>query len=112
RVRSVSNVPSALLGTVFVTEPDGRLIGTVSTADVLRGDPDEIVEELSQLVSGGVPLDADLQDIALRMTDFTLFAVGVMDDGDRLIGAISVADLLDNVVPAEWRRPAAASARD
>ena len=112
RVRSVSNVPSPLLGTVFVTEPDGRLIGTVSTADVLRGDPDEVVEELSQLVSGGVPLDADLQDIALRMTDFNLFAVGVMDDEDRLIGAISVDDLLDNVVPEEWRRRAEASASD
>src|SRR5438105_3084457 len=110
RVRSGSNVPSPLLGTVFVTEPDGRLIGTVSTADVLRGDPDEVVEELSQLVSGGVPLDADLQDIALRMTDFNLFAVGVMDDEDRLIGAISVDALVGNVLPEEWRRRAEASA--
>jgi CBS domain-containing protein len=112
RVRSAENIPSPLLGTIFVIEPDGRLIGTVSTADVLRGDPSDSIDRLSQLVTGGVPTDADLQDVALRMTDFNLFAVGVTDDNDRLIGAISVDDLLDNVVPEEWRRRAEASSSD
>ncbi|MBV9580283.1 MAG: magnesium transporter [Chloroflexi bacterium] len=112
RVRQADNVPSPLLGSVFVTDPDGRLIGTVSTADVLRGEPDAPIERLPQMVSGGLPLDADVQDIALRMTDFNLFAVGVTDDDDRLIGAVSVDDLLDNLVPAEWRRRAEASSSD
>ncbi|HEX8968025.1 MAG TPA: CBS domain-containing protein [Chloroflexota bacterium] len=112
RVRAAVNVPSPLLGSVFVVEPDGRLIGTVSTADVLRGDPLEAVERLPQLVTGGVPPDADLQDVALQMTDFNLFAVGVTDEEDRLIGAVSVDDLLDNIVPAEWRRRAEASSGD
>jgi Mg/Co/Ni transporter MgtE len=112
RVRTATNIPSPLLASVFVTDPDGRLIGTVSTADALRADPGEAVEQLPQLVSGGMAQDADLQDIALRMTDFNLFAVGVTDDEDRLIGAISVDDLLDNVVPEEWRRRAEASTSD
>jgi CBS domain-containing protein len=112
RVRTATSIPSPLLASVFVTEADGRLIGTVSTADVVRGDPAETVEQLPQLVSGGLPQDADLQDVALRMTDFNLFAVGVTDDDDRLIGAISVDDLLDNVVPEEWRRRAEVSSSD
>ena len=112
RVRNAANIPSPLLGSVFVTEPDGTLIGTVSTADVLRGQITQRVEELAQLVAGGVPQDADLQDVALRMTDFNLVAVGVTDDDDRLIGAISVDDLLDNIVPPEWRRRAEATSSD
>jgi CBS domain-containing protein len=112
RVRTAANIPSPLLGTVFVTEPDGTLVGAVSTADVLRGNPVDAVDSLAQLVTGGVPMDADLQDIALRMTDFNLFAVGVTDDDERLIGAISVDDLLDNIVPEEWRRRAEASSSD
>jgi CBS domain-containing protein len=112
KVRTATNIPSPLLGSVFVTEADGRLIGTVNTADVLRGAPSETVERMPQLVTGGVPTDADLPDIALHMTDFNLFAVGVTDDNDRLIGAISVDDLLDNIVPEEWRRRAEASSSD
>src|SRR5207245_2200753 len=60
RVRTATNIPSPLLASVFVTEADGRLIGTVSTADVVRGDPRESVEQMPQLVSGGIPTDADL----------------------------------------------------
>ena len=112
RVRSAEDVPSTLLGSVFVTESDGRLIGTVGIADVVRGDAALSVEDLPQLVTGGVPLDADLQDVALKMTDFNLVAVGVTDDEDRLIGAISVDDLLETLVPAEWRRRAEASSSD
>ena len=112
RVRSASNIPSPLLGSLFVTESDGKLIGTISTADALRGDPAEAVDHLPQLVAGGVPLNADLQDVALRMTDFNMFAVGVTDDDDRLIGAISVDDLLDNILPPEWRRRAEATSSD
>lgn len=112
RVRTASNVPSPLLGSVFVTDSDGRLIGTVNIADVVRGDPDGSIESMPQLVNGGVSQGADLQDIALRMTDFNLFAVGVTDDDERLIGAISVDDLLDNIVPEDWRRRAEAAGSD
>lgn len=112
RVRNASNIPAPLLNSIFVTETDGKLIGTISTADAVRGDPSEAVETLPQMVAGGVPQDADLQDVALRMNDFNLFAVGVTDDDDRLIGAISVDDLLDNVVPPEWRRRAEVSSSD
>lgn len=112
RVRSAEDVPSPLLGSVFVTDEGGRLIGTVGIADVVRGDPTQSVEDLPQLVTGGVPLDADLQDVALKMTDFNLVAVGVTDEEDRLIGAISVDDLLESLVPEEWRRRAEASSSD
>ncbi len=112
RVRNAEDVPSPLLGSVFVTDVGGRLIGTVGIADVVRGDPSQSVEDLPQLVTGGVPLDADLQDVALKMTDFNLVAVGVTDEEDRLIGAISVDDLLESLVPEEWRRRAEASSSD
>jgi CBS domain-containing protein len=112
RVRTAEDVPATLLGSIFVIEPDGRLIGTVGIADLVRGDPRLSIGELSQLVSGGVALDADLQDVALHMTDFNLVAVGVTDEEDRLIGAISVDDLLESLVPTEWRRRAEASTSD
>jgi CBS domain-containing protein len=109
RIRVAEKVPPQLLSSVFVTEADGRLIGTVGVADLVRGPADLAIEELPQLVSGGVRLDADLPDVALRMTDFNLTAVGVTDDVGRLVGAISVDDLLEVLVPEEWRRRVEAS---
>jgi Mg/Co/Ni transporter MgtE len=42
------------------------------------------------------------------MTDFNLTAVAVVDTNSRLVGAISVDDLLEALVPEEWRRRAEA----
>jgi CBS domain-containing protein len=112
RVRTEDKVPPQLLSSIFVTTADGQLLGTVGLADVVRGAAELAVEELPQLVSGGVRLDADLQDVALRMTDFNLTAVGVTDNDGRLVGAISVDDLLEVLVPEEWRRRLEASESD
>lgn len=110
RIRADDRVPQQLLGSIFVTEADGRCIGTVGIADVVRGAADQAVEQLPQLVAGGVRLEDDLQHVALRMTDFNLTAVAVTDDAGRLVGAISVDDLLERLVPEQWRRRAEAVA--
>jgi Mg/Co/Ni transporter MgtE len=109
RVRAEDRVPPQLLGSIFVIEPDGHFIGTLGLADVLRGGPDLPVEELASLSGTTVPVDADIQDIALLMTDFNLVAVGVTDADGRLVGAISVDDLLETLIPPDWRRRAEAS---
>jgi Mg/Co/Ni transporter MgtE len=95
-----------------VIDSDGRFIGAVAIADVVRGAPDEAIESLQQMVHGRVPLDADLQDVALHMSDFNLIAIGVTDDDERLIGAISFDDVLEDLIPAEWRRRVEASTSD
>ncbi|MBV9357195.1 MAG: magnesium transporter, partial [Chloroflexi bacterium] len=108
-VRAAHPVPPQLLASVFVTGQDGRLVGTVSLADVVRSSGDVSVENVPELVRGGVRLDADIQDVALRMTDFNLTAVAVTDDNGRLVGAISVDDVLELLVPSDWRRRVEAS---
>ncbi|HEY2592318.1 MAG TPA: CBS domain-containing protein [Chloroflexota bacterium] len=108
RIRNEDKAPAQLLGTVFLVEPDGRLVGTLTAADVVRGQPFERVDSLPGVSSRGVPLDADLQDVALMMTDFNLVAVGVVDRAGLVVGAISVDDLLEVLLPPDWRRRAEA----
>jgi len=97
-----------LLGSVFVVDRDGLLIGALSAVDVMRGQAGLAIETLPGLLRQGVGLDADLQDVALLMTDFNLVAVAVTDHDGRLVGAISVDDLLEALLPPDWRRRAEA----
>jgi CBS domain-containing protein len=103
-VRDDQATPSPLCGTVFVTEHDGRLIGSVSLADAVRGDPALPVEDWPDLVTVRVHQSADVAEVAVRLTDYNLNAIGVTDANDRLIGAISVDDALEAMLPPEWRR--------
>jgi Mg/Co/Ni transporter MgtE len=97
------------LNAVFVTEHEGKFIGTIALADLVRADPEKKVEELS-LTDCSIGASADFADVTLMMADYNLTALAVIDKSGNLIGAISVDDLLEALVPDEWRNRVEASA--
>jgi Mg/Co/Ni transporter MgtE len=101
-VRVDDKAPHQLLNTVFVTEEDGKLIGSVSTADLLRTDGARKVEEL-ELVSCRVTTGADVTDVTLTMADYNLIALAVTDAAGNLLGAVTADDVIEAIVPEEWR---------
>ena len=109
RMRTDNKVPLQLLSAVFVTEPDGRFLGTVNTVTLVRGKADTPIETAESLSRARVLIDDELPDVALLMADFNLIVVAVTDQGGRLMGAISVDDVLEATLPDDWRRRAEAS---
>ena len=103
RLRTEDKAPRQLLSTVFVTEADGRHVGSVAVFDLVRGDPAELVENEPHLVDERVMAGADIVDVTLMMADYNLTALAVTDAGGILIGAISVDDLIESLVPEGWR---------
>src|SRR5260370_15644546 len=109
RVRIDDKVPAQLLTAVLVVEPDGRLLGAVPTIALLKGNADSPIETAASLNPARVRVDDDLPEIAILMADYNLTIVPVTDRDGRLVGAISVDDLLEAVLPDDWRRRAEAS---
>jgi sporulation protein YlmC with PRC-barrel domain len=107
-VRIDDKTPHQLLGTVFITEHDGRYIGSVAVVDLLRADRVLQVEEL-ELTTCNVHGNADFADVSLMMADYNLTALAVTDAADNLIGAISSDDVIEALVPEEWRARVEAS---
>ncbi len=110
-IRSDDKTPHQLLGIVFVTEHDGKLIGSISAVDLLRTDAQRKVDDL-KLVTAHVSAGTDFTEIAVLMSDYNLTAVAVTDHGGNLIGAISVDDMIGTLIPEDWRSRAEASAGD
>jgi Mg/Co/Ni transporter MgtE len=48
--------------------------------------------------------DADLEEVARLMSDFNLTAAPVVDEQDRMIGVVTVDDVLEVMLPRGWRR--------
>jgi Mg/Co/Ni transporter MgtE len=107
-VRTDDKSPHQLLNTVFVTEEDGKFLGSVALADLVRADASRSVEELN-LINCSIAAGADFVDVVLMMADYNLIALGVVDNARNLIGAISVDDLMEALVPDEWRNRVEAS---
>ncbi|HKV87711.1 MAG TPA: CBS domain-containing protein [Candidatus Dormibacteraeota bacterium] len=107
-VRTDDKAPHQLLTTVFVMEHDGRFVGSVNVADLMRAPHDRNVEEL-QLTDCSVQANADFSDVTLTMADYNLTALGVTDSSGNLIGAISADDVIEALVPEDWRARVEAS---
>jgi Mg/Co/Ni transporter MgtE len=107
-VRTDDKAPHQLLNTIFVTEADGKFVGSVSLADLVRADQAQKVEQL-ELTDCRIWPSADFADVTLMMADYNLTALAVTERTGILIGAISVDDLLEALVPEEWRNRVEAS---
>jgi flagellar motility protein MotE (MotC chaperone)/sporulation protein YlmC with PRC-barrel domain len=107
RVRNPDVTP-ALATMVYVCRPPsetptGRYLGVAHIQRLLREPP-------SGLVSGVVDGDLDplrpetpLTEVTRYLATYNLVAAAVVDVNDRLVGAVTVDDVLDHLLPDDWR---------
>jgi Mg/Co/Ni transporter MgtE len=107
RLRNPDLTP-ALAAQVFVVRPPqatptGRYLGTAHFQRLLREPPSSLV---SGVLDGDIdPLspEATLQQVTRHLATYNLVAVPVVDENDRLLGAVSVDDVIDHLLPEDWR---------
>jgi Mg/Co/Ni transporter MgtE len=107
RIREPQLSPAVAAG-VFVTRPPmatptGRYLGVVHFQRLLREPPSSL---LGGVVDNDIdPLDptTSLAEITRRMATYNLVCMPVVDTTDRLVGAVTVDDVLDHLLPPDWR---------
>jgi Mg/Co/Ni transporter MgtE len=107
RVREPQLHP-AVAAQVFVTRapmatPTGRYLGMIHFQQLLREPPASM---LGSLIDRGIdPLlpSTPLSEVTQRMATYNLVGIAVVDERDRLVGAVTVDDVLDHLLPRDWR---------
>jgi CBS domain-containing protein len=102
RVRTSRFSPEAL-GWVYVMNTHKRLVGAIALVDLVRADPGASIGDVAGFPRRIRP-DADLEEVARLMTDFDLTVVPVVDEHERLLGVVTVDDVLELLLPRGWRR--------
>jgi CBS domain-containing protein len=102
------DIPPAIAAQAFVCEPPtetptGRYLGMVGFQRLMREPPSHPVSQCAS-ETGFVPPDLGQREVAERLATYNLIAVAVCDDAGRLVGAVTVDDVLDRVLPIGWRR--------
>ncbi len=103
RVRS-SEIGPQTFTTVFVLDAAGALTGSVAVVTLLRADPAARLTDVAEHEPESVPTDADLPEVARTMTDYNLVMLPVLDEERRVVGVVTVDDVLELTLPAGWRR--------
>ncbi|WP_347345299.1 CBS domain-containing protein [Microbacterium sp.] len=98
----------ALAAAVFVTlppyeTPTGRLLGVVHFQRMLRYPPHERLGTIIDDTLDPVLSTASAAEVARLLASYNLVSVPVVDQAHRLVGAVSVDDVLDYLLPDDWR---------
>jgi len=112
RVRESALLQPEALTSVHAVDPDGRLSGVARLVTLVQSDPGAAVIDVSDTDPVRVGPDTDITDVAVLMTDYNLITIPVVDDERRLLGVITVDDVLEVALPEDWRRRDAAAPPD
>jgi CBS domain-containing protein len=112
RVRASPLLQPEALTSVHAVDEDGGLRGVARLVTLVQADPADRVIDVSDTDPVRVGADTDITDVAVLMTDYNLITIPVVDDACRLLGVITVDDVLEITLPAGWRRREAAEPPD
>lgn len=101
-------VAPALAASVFVTLPPyetvtGRYLGVVHFQRMLRYPPHERLGSLVDTELEPIKPDTPIRTIHRNLASYNLVALPVVDSFHRLLGVVTVDDVLDHLLPDDWR---------
>ena len=107
RVRDPELTP-ALASLTFVTRPPtatptGHYLGCVHTQRLLREPP---ASQVGGIIDSDLPVlspTSSLAEVTRYFAAYNLVSAPVVDDENHLLGAVTVDDLLDHLLPSGWR---------
>jgi CBS domain-containing protein len=110
RIRA-SELGAQQVSIVCVVDEHGKLVSALSLAELIRADGSRRGAARSPAPRPTLGADGDLPEVARVMSDYNMTAIPVLEPDGRVVGIIAVDDVLEQLIPEEWRWRAGA-ARD
>lgn len=101
-------IPPAMAAAVLVARPPletptGRYLGMVHMQQLLRVPPSESIGRILDTDTEPVSDQASLEELARVLATYDLTIIPIVNDSYRLVGAVTIDDVLDALLPEDWR---------
>jgi Mg/Co/Ni transporter MgtE len=83
--------------------PTGRYLGTIHFQRLLREPPTNLLGSVLGEEPQPLRPDEPLNNVANYMATYNMVAAPVVDENGHLLGAVTVDDVLDHLLPEDWR---------
>lgn len=80
---------------VFIIDPSHKILGYIPISHLLKSHSKVILGDLIMPDVHKIRFDADQEDVAYLFRHYNLISAPVVDDAERLIGVITVDDIVD-----------------
>lgn len=103
RLRELKPDPAAVYY-LYVVDEEGRLDGNVSLRDLVVAAPDTPLSEIMNASVLRVQADMSKEDVASLIAKYDLLGLPVVDARRRLLGTVTVDDVVDFMLPRGWKK--------
>jgi MgtE intracellular N domain/CBS domain/PRC-barrel domain len=107
-----ANLQPEALTSVHCIDDRGRLCGVARLVSLVQAEPHAPMRQIYDDDPVRVGADTDVVDVAVLMSDYNLITIPVVDERRKMIGVITVDDVLEVTLPDDWRRREAAQPPD
>ncbi len=83
--------------------PTGRFLGMVHFQRMLRYPPNERLGTLLDTSLEPVMADTSAAEVSRTLASYNLVSLPVVDENHRLVGVVTIDDVLDYLLPDDWR---------
>lgn len=103
-----SEIPVPMAAAVYITHPPyetptGEYIGYVHFQRMLRYPPHERLSSIIDTEIEPVAVTASTAEVSRQLASYDLVSVPVVDEQNRLVGVVTIDDVLDHLLPDDWR---------
>ncbi len=103
-----AEISPAMAATVFccrspLETPTGRFLGVVHIQRLLREPPHQAIGTVLDKDLEPLPPEASIGRVARELATYNNVSVPIVDPEHRLLGTVTVDDVLDHLLPRDWR---------
>jgi flagellar motility protein MotE (MotC chaperone)/sporulation protein YlmC with PRC-barrel domain len=103
-----SEIAPGLASQVFICRPPtetptGRFLGVVHFQRLLREPPATLLGSIVDNDISALTANTSLHEVSSYLASYNLLAAPIVDANERLLGAVTVDDVLDHLLPENWR---------
>jgi Mg/Co/Ni transporter MgtE len=103
-VARATNLQSEALTSVYLLDGDRHLHGVARLVALVQAAPAAQLIDIADMDPVRIAAQSDAVDVAVLMADYNLFTLPVVDEDGRMLGVITVDDVLEATLPEDWRR--------
>lgn len=85
---------------IFIVDPAGHLLGTVPVSHIVRSPRPTLVADIMDKEPVKVPVTLDQEEVAYLFEQYSLVSAPVVDEDDRLVGMVTVDDIVEVIQEA------------
>ncbi len=82
---------------IFVVDAAHNMVGEVRLSKLLRAQRPCRISEIMETDFRKIPVNMDQEDVSILFRRYGMFCAGVVDDYDRLVGMITIDDIIDAI---------------